>query len=278
MKSTIGGIKVSTIQLGGVLTEEQKEQFRIEGFLIIKGLFKDSVEDIKGAFDNIYNAGPVPGFFEPKTLEQSGGDMLLQYPRIIYPHNHSEKVKNYMIDARVMNVMADLFGTEPLAAQSMYYFKPPGARGQALHQDNYYLKLEPGTCIAAWTAIDPADEENGGLVVVPRTNGLEIECPHTANPEESFTKDEVTIPEGSSIVPINMDAGDVLFFNGSVIHGSYPNRSKERFRRSFICHYADIATLRSGRRPLYRADGTEIHDIEENDSQPCGVEFDDYIH
>lgn len=269
---------MSTIQLGGVLTEEQKEQFRIEGFLVIKGFFKDSVEDIKSAFENIYNAGPVPGFFEPKTPEQSGGDILLQYPRMVYPHNHSEKVKNYMIDARVMNVMADLFGTEPLAAQSMYYFKPPGARGQALHQDNYYLKLEPGTCIAAWTAIDPADEENGGLVVVPRTNGLEIECPHMANPEESFTKDEVTIPEGYSIVPINMDAGDVLFFNGSVIHGSYPNRSKERFRRSFICHYADIATLRSGRRPLYRADGTEIHDIEENDSQPCGVEFDDYIH
>jgi ectoine hydroxylase-related dioxygenase (phytanoyl-CoA dioxygenase family) len=39
-------------------------------------------------------------------------------------------------------------------------------------------------------------------------------------------------------VPVIMDPGDVLFFNGSVIHGSGPNRSKDRFRRSLIAHYA----------------------------------------
>ena len=39
----------------------------------------------------------------------------------------------------------------------------------------------------------------------------------------------------AQLVP--MKAGDTLFFNGSLIHGSGPNRSKDRFRRSFICHY-----------------------------------------
>ena len=67
----------------------------------------------------------------------------------------------------------------------MYYFKPPGARGQALHQDNFYLKVEPGNCIATWTAIDPADEENGGMLIVPKTQNFDIVCPEEADSNES---------------------------------------------------------------------------------------------
>ena len=36
--------------------------------------------------------------------------------------------------------------------------------------------------------------------------------------------------------PLN-SSDDVLFFNGSLIYGSYPNTSRDRFRRAFICHY-----------------------------------------
>ena len=35
-----------------------------------------------------------------------------------------------MLDPRVAEVLWELFGEEPLAAQSMMYYKPPGARGR----------------------------------------------------------------------------------------------------------------------------------------------------
>jgi ectoine hydroxylase-related dioxygenase (phytanoyl-CoA dioxygenase family) len=37
----------------------------------------------------------------------------------------------------------------------------------------------------------------------------------------------------------------VLFFGGFTIHGSYPNRTPDRFRRAFIVHYfgAHLETL-----------------------------------
>ncbi len=124
----------------------------------------------------------------------------------------------------------------------MYYFKPPGSRGQALHQDNYYLMVRPGTCIAAWTAIDDCDEENGGMMVVPGSHRIDLACPGSANPKVSFTKDYVPVPKGLKAQMMRMKAGDTLFFNGTVIHGSGPNRSKNRFRRSFICHYAGGST------------------------------------
>ncbi len=34
-----------------------------------------------------------------------------------------------------------------------------------------------------------------------------------------------------------MGPGDALFFAGKTIHGSYPNLTQDRWRRSFICHY-----------------------------------------
>ena len=33
-------------------------------------------------------------------------------------------------------------------------------------------------------------------------------------------------------------AGDVIFFHGHLIHRSRQNRSKDRFRRAYVCHYA----------------------------------------
>jgi ectoine hydroxylase-related dioxygenase (phytanoyl-CoA dioxygenase family) len=39
-----------------------------------------------------------------------------------------------------------------------------------------------------------------------------------------------------------MEPGDVLFFNGSTIHGSGPNYSADRFRRSIIFHYLPQST------------------------------------
>ncbi len=46
-----------------------------------------------------------------------------------------------------------------------------------MHQDNIYLLSKPATCIAAWTAIDSADLDNGCLYVVPKSNRGDILCP-----------------------------------------------------------------------------------------------------
>ncbi len=152
---------------------------------------------------------------------------------------------------------------------------------QALHQDNFYLKVEPGNCIAAWTAIDSADEDNGGLLVVPKTSDYDIVCPELSDAKESFTTHYVKPPKEKKPVPIVMEKGDVLFFNGNLIHGSYRNKTKDRFRRSFICHYANSSAthIASHYRPLFRADGTPVDMKTNPDGGPCGVEYDSpYVH
>ncbi|MFC3797965.1 phytanoyl-CoA dioxygenase family protein [Cohnella sp. GCM10012308] len=256
------------------LTEEQKNKFENEGFLIVRGLYNpQQLQEIKDTFQDIGRTG-VPGYYEP-DMNAGEDEPLKRYPRVMHPHRFNDTAKRYMLHQPVLAVLEDLYEEPPLAAQSMFYYKPPGAKGQALHQDNFYLKVEPGNCIAAWTAVDEANEENGGMLVVPKTHDYEIVCPEHADAKESFTTHFVKPPKDQKAMPVVMEPGDVLFFNGNLIHGSYRNKTKDRFRRAFICHYANASATAIGQyyRPLYHADGTEVELDLNADGGPCGVEF-----
>ena len=205
----------------GHLTEEQREMFEEQGYLVVRSLLaSEEVRLLIDTFMEMHAGGPIPGCFNPKPLEESKGDILKAYPRMMHPHRVNEVALRYLLDRRLAAILEDLFGEEPLAAQSKLYFKPAGARGQALHQDNFYLKVEPGTCIAAWIALDRADRANGGLEVVPGTHRMDIFCPEEADLDRSFTRDYVPVPPGLEVVPVDLEPGDVLFFNGSLVHGS----------------------------------------------------------
>jgi hypothetical protein len=261
-----------------LLSDEERARFQSEGYLLKPQLLApEEVAEIRDAFMAMNENGPVPGMSEINPNYRAE-DPLAFYPRMMHPHRHPEYpvgplAMRYMLDARIGAILHDLMGVEPIAVQSMFYFKPPGARGQALHQDNFYLRVKPGTCIAAWVAIDDADQENGGMVVVPGTGDLEVTCPEKADPARFFTSDYVPVPEGKTARPMDMKAGDTLFFNGSVIHGSYPNTSQNRFRRAFICHYVPASSLETSHwyRPMFRFNGEEVLIPEATGGGPCGV-------
>jgi phytanoyl-CoA hydroxylase len=257
------------------LSREQLRSFNDDGYLIVRGLFSAAeVDALRETFMAMHAAGPIPGVFNSVPPEKANGDVLKIYPRMMHPHRVNDLARRTLLDPRLAAILADLFGEEPLAAQSMLYFKPPGARGQALHQDNFYLKVEPGTCIAAWLALDSADRENGGLEVVPGTHAMDIFCPEEADLDVSFTREYVPPPPGLEAIPMDLDPGDVLFFNGSLVHGSGPNRSTDRFRRSYICHYIGRSAERMSTwyRPILTMTGEEVNIDANTGGGPCGVE------
>ncbi|ANP51170.1 hypothetical protein J2Z21_003095 [Streptomyces griseochromogenes] len=226
---------MTAMDMGAILPEALRERYERQGFTVVRGLFGyDEIEGLCDVFAALHAAGPVPGHFEPRPADP---DPLRRHPRVMQPHEISARARGFLLDARLRAVLEALLGEEVLAAQSMFYFKPPGARGQALHQDNFYLRVEPGTCVAAWVACDVIDRDNGGLEVVPGTHHMDLFCPEEADPGLSFAREYVPPPPGLTPVPVDLAPGDVLFFNGSLVHGSGPNRSADRFRRSFIGHY-----------------------------------------
>jgi phytanoyl-CoA hydroxylase len=240
----------------GRLSAQQDAQFRRDGYVVVRQVYTPvEIAEIRDTFMRMAGNGPIDGLSEVRqtltsgeTVPYSPSDPLRFYPRMLHPHNHMDKPvgplsMKFMLHPKLKPILTTLFAEEPVAVQSMFYFKPPGSRGQALHQDNYYLRVKPGTCIAGWVAVDDADEENGGILCVPNTHSHPIQCPEQSNTAESFTLEYVTPPEGTRAELVPLKAGDVLFFNGNMIHGSGPNRSKTRFRRAFICHYVPRHTV-----------------------------------
>lgn len=252
-------------------------EFEQAGFTVVRGLFgHEEIDRLCAEFAALRAAGPVPGHFEPRAPAPGDGpaDPLDAYPRVMHPHEISGLARDFLLDARLRTVLEALLGEEVLAAQSMFYFKPPGGRGQALHQDNFYLRVEPGTCVAAWVACDVIDRDNGGLEVVPGTHRMDLFCPEEADARLSFAREYVPPPPGLSAVAVDMAPGDVLFFNGSLVHGSSPNRSADRFRRSFIGHYVGRSAERIGGyyRTLSMAGDRVPLPLSEG-AGPCGTEF-----
>jgi phytanoyl-CoA hydroxylase len=261
-----------------MLSPAEKEQFLKDGFLVKRAFYSlEEVEVMNQVFMDESKDGPVPGLSDAiKAI--SPNDPLARYPRMMNPHRHPDKevgkiALEFMLEGRLEPVLRDLFEDEPIGAQTMFYFKPPGARGQALHQDNFYLRVKPGTCMAAWLALDVTDVENGGMMVVPGSHTLEVVCPEDADLTQSFSKNFVAVPEGMEAVHVEMQPGDLLFFNGSLIHGSPPNSSKDRFRRSLIAHYIPAACeeVATWYRPLVRFNRDEVQKEFVDDGGPCGV-------
>ena len=255
--------------------DSAKDEFDGRGYAVVRSLFTPAeAEAINALFGEIHRTG-ADGHYEHASREESGGDPLLEYPRVMNPHRFSDQARAWMHDPRVADILRALFGEEPLGVQSMYYFKPPGSRGQAMHQDQFYLQVRPGTCIATWIALDACDRRNGGMVLVPRTQALAIDCRKAGKPGAgSYGPNAIPIPipagyrgEAPELAP-----GDAIFFNGSLLHGSGRNATRDRWRRSYIFHHVGVSceTISSSYHPLVDVTGRDVVREKTIDGGPCG--------
>lgn len=237
--------------------------FHTQGFLVVPGLVprEDVEEMVRHSEDLMHGRIEVPG------LESSAGEspeeLERRYLRIHMLHRALEIHERFLLHPRILDVVQALIGPDVMALQSMFFLKFPGGDGQGYHQDSYYIPTVPDTLCGAWLAIDRADEENGCLYFtegsqnepVYPTTGLEhrnhgdslADLPVVANvshtDEEVNTLSHVAVTYRGREVAAVMNPGDVAFFGGHILHRSHRNRSPDRFRRSFVGHYANARSF-----------------------------------
>lgn len=248
------------------------EAFERDGFSVVSGLFPATqVATLRDHYMQLRAGGPCPGDYAGEDL--TGADPLARWPRMIHMHRWDAASLAFLTDPRIVDRLIALTGMPPYAVQTMLYFKPPGARGQAPHQDNFYLRVTPGTCIAAWMALDDCDEENGCMWMVPGSHRMPLLCTERADTRVSFTDVTVPVPPHLPRRSIRMQAGDVVFFHGSTIHGSTPNASRDRFRRALIAHYAtgDARSIHSDYHPILTIGGGTAELARSAEGGPCGT-------
>lgn len=220
------------------MTPEDYLRYTANGYHIERGLFSpEEAAEFVRYYMNLRAKGSRPGDFAgvERTSPTDEPDPLQQFPRFINMHHWDRQTERWMNDPRLVDLVDELMGQPPVLMQTMVYFKPPGSRGQSFHQDNLYLRITP--VVAAWVALDRCDADNGAMEMVRGSHLLGLLPPEDADTDLSFTSDQTTIPPYLPRDLIALEPGDTVFFHGLTIHGSMPNRTTDRFRRSFICHY-----------------------------------------
>lgn len=223
------------------LSQEQVDQFQEQGYLLLKGACsKDLIHAYNRHIYDIRSMDPLPTWAQPRK-GQSQADAKERFSlRLFNPHQQDGFSLQMMKLPIIRGALAQLMGDEAVGVQSMYFYKEPGSPGQAAHQDYYYIKDDPMTMIAAWIAMEErVDEENGCLWVIPGSHKLGL-LPHgkvTNLKEHEAWTDQTEGIDLSQEIPVVMEGGDLLFFHELLIHSSNRNRSNDRWRRSYVCHY-----------------------------------------
>ena len=186
-------------------------------------------------------------------------------------HRQDDVSLGFLIDKRLAQIMSDLLGEEPYAVQTMLYFKPPERVAKPFTKISISSasNLERAWQLG-WRSM-PATKKrlpasragharSSGALHHSRRHGAELYRHH---------RPTATRRRGRAC---DHEPGDVLFFNGSVIHGSFPNTSKDRFRRGLIGHYIVAEAEKVAvYHPVLRMDGSVLQiDVSEGGG-PCGV-------
>ncbi|CAH1364776.1 unnamed protein product [Tenebrio molitor] len=231
---------------GGVLTEEQRQFYEDNGYILIKNNVSHAfLDELKDRFIDIcegrVDTGGMTVMKDP-SLKDKGvkGEYLINK---IQEFLYDDVLFKYCTYPAVVDVIESIIGPNITGANSMLINKPPnshpGASSHPMHQDLHYFPYRPAERIAAsWTAMERIDESNGCLYVVPGTHKGQLYNHIYPDDYKNKLYHGVQGLDHLKKVYVIMEKGDTVFFHPLLLHGSGPNRTKG-FRKAISCHYAD---------------------------------------
>lgn len=225
--------------MSAAIADHDVESYRANGYLVVPGLVTpEEVEALRADALRLCRGGYPHPNLQPLDPSLSDDEVLRGFLCIHHPH----KVSPVLLERGVKHaglaaVLARLIGPDVKCMQSMLFVKPPGFQGQAWHQDEIYIPTRDRSLTGGWIALDDATLENGCLWVIPGSHRgvLYDQRPHE-QPEEFDAAAESYGFDDSGQIPVEVRAGDAVFFHGYLLHRSRRNRS-QTYRRVLVNHY-----------------------------------------
>jgi ectoine hydroxylase-related dioxygenase (phytanoyl-CoA dioxygenase family) len=200
-----------------VLTEAQLEAYRRDGYLAPlralpatdAGRYRALIEDHERR-----TGAPLQGKWRVKShLLFTWADRIVHHPAIL-------------------DAVEDVIGPDILCWTSNFFIKEPGtADFVSWHQDAAYWGLEPAEVVTAWVALTPSNLASGCVKVIPATHGGTA-LPHVdtfarGNMLTRGQEIDVEVDE-SRAVSLLLQPGEMSLHHIKLVHGSAPNRSRDR--------------------------------------------------
>lgn len=242
MSQIVGGFRYTRDT--GFLTHSQRLFYEKNGYLLFPKFIPQSILDkCHKRFDDV-----VAGKVERGNIIVMRDVKDRKSVNKIQDINYDKVFCEYIENKNLLDVVECFTGPNIMAIHNMLIAKPPdigyGSTKHPPHQDLYYFPLRPAdNIVAAWTAMEKCDVENGCLYVAPGSHRHDKLYRHDYPPNtdphaiNKFYYGIVDLPETIDWEELEMEPGDTVFFHPLLVHGSGVNRST-RTRRAISCHYA----------------------------------------
>lgn len=216
-----------------VFSPDEVELFRRRGFLVKPAFFSaDAVQRVSEwldrATDSTEPLGSEARYYEKSPV--TGRNMLVRMEHFLGADNAA--VSDILLGTQPMSAVVELLGEPALLFKEKVNFKLPGCRADKLHQDqsagwNAYADF----FITMAMAVDENRRDNAALsflqsgryqktLMAPEWEPLTLDDP-PYSPEEEYCL-------------IEAKAGDAIFFDSYVPHGSPPNTSNRPRRNIYV--------------------------------------------
>ena len=227
------------------LTDGEKDAWDRNGFLVRENVFTTEENDAlrQVAEDIVDGKRPFPdAHIDRNALVRDGAterDGIYGMHKIHHPSCYIPEFLTRVRDTRLTDPVADILGPDLLGINNLFIWKAPEiGLGFPWHQDKFYFRsrFNTETTVGTWTAIDPADEENGCLYVIPGSHKREISIHDDLEGSQQGEFKLARDARDENGVPVEAAPGSVIWFHSHLLHKSTDNHS-HRFRRSYVSHY-----------------------------------------
>ncbi|MGH6697281.1 phytanoyl-CoA dioxygenase family protein [Sphingopyxis sp.] len=240
-----------------MLTEEQKNFYDDQGYVLVRGMFSaEEAAALRAEMHAIAARGDTGDTSSDATWDSVRGEgTTIAHCHDV--HFRSAMVTRLLTDPRLTGVAQDIIGPNVQLHHNKMFIKPP-EKGSPfpMHQDFPYFPHRDHSMIAVILHFDDAPEEKGCLCVYPGSHKL---GPLPSEGTDHHVSTERYPIEGATALPAK--AGDALFFHYLTIHGSGVNRSNEP-RTTLLIQLRDPEDVPLNNRHASRGQGMMLAGID----------------
>ena len=249
--------------IGAAFTPADVEQFRHDGFLIVRGLADAaSCERMLAVAHRHLEASMAPVEYEadtqypgaPATLDAPGGRTVR---RLLQAYARDPLFRDW-VHAEALVTRLEQLLEAPVALSQVHHNcvmtkQPAFSSVTGWHQDIRYWSYSQPDLVSVWLALGPEHVDNGCLFVVPGSHRM-VFGPDQYDEAQFFRADT---DQNRAVLacqtPVELEPGDVLFFHARLLHAAGRNHTdRTKFAAAFTFHASNnrpVAGTRSASLP-----------------------------
>jgi len=227
------------------ITDEQKKQYRDEGYFVLDGVIpEEELEILRSECAELIKA-------QDAEMDRLGTDVLNLSKRnsryfVFLAYKTRPQLGEFIFSDMMAEVCKATIGDNAMLFWEQFVVKGIEKGSEfAWHQDSGYVDYTHKQYVNGWVPLDDVNEENGTIYILPYSRaGTKEKVVHKLLPNSN---DRIGYFGNDPGIPIICSAGSIVVFSSTTFHRSGANMT-HKMRRAYAMQYSP--------EPIYEADGS----------------------